>query len=112
MLAHMNDLPQAPSNINPDVPAKISEIVLTAMAKDPSARFQTAEEFRQSLDPSRDQRPTAVVAAAETSRSHVVPSKAVPKRPVTLWSSRRLLLAGCVTFLVAILTFIAVLQHF
>jgi serine/threonine-protein kinase len=112
MLAHMNDLPQAPSNINPDVPAKISEIVLTAMAKDPSARFQTAEEFRQRLDPSRDQRPAAVVAAAETARSSVVPSQPVPRRPTTLWSSRRLLLAGCVTFLVAILTFIAVLQHF
>jgi serine/threonine protein kinase len=49
MLAHVNDLPTAPTIVNPDVPAELSEIVLTAMAKDPARRYQTAEEFQRRL---------------------------------------------------------------
>ena len=50
MLAHVNAIPLAPSMLNPQVPPELSEIVLKAMAKHPACRFQTAEEFRQSLD--------------------------------------------------------------
>lgn len=111
MLAHMNDLPLAPSIVNPDVPAEISEIVLTAMAKDPSARFQTAEEFRQRLETPRGARPTAVAAEAPIVTSAPA-GRAMRKAPVALWGSRRLLMAGCVTFLVVMLTFIAVMGRF
>lgn len=108
MVAHMSELAPAPSMVNPDVPAELSEIVLTAMAKEPSARFQTAEEFRQRLDPSRAARPNAV-AAVQAVR---VPPPGHParRRPATAWNLRSLLLAGCVTVLV-ILTF-AILQRF
>lgn len=112
MLAHMNDLPQAPTSINPEVPAEISEIVLTAMAKEPAARFQTAEEFRQRLDSSRAQRLSVGAAASNPGLATFVGKEPAPQPPTVLWNSRRLLLAGCVTFLVAILTFIAVIQHF
>jgi len=112
MLAHMNDLPQAPTSINPEVPAEISEIVLTAMAKEPAARFQTAEEFRQRLDSSRAQRPSMGAAASNPGLATFVGKEPAPQPSTVLWNSRRLLLAGCVTFLVAILTFIAVIQHF
>jgi len=113
MLAHMNELPQAPSIINPDVPAELSEIVLTAMAKDPSARFQTAEEFRQRLDPARSGRSGAVAAPAHAvSTSAPPPGKLLPSERTGTWSSRGLLLAGCVAVLVVMLTFIAVLQRF
>src|ERR1700730_793789 len=50
MLAHVNSIPLAPGMVNPQVPAELSDIVLKAMAKHPAARFQTAEEFRQSLE--------------------------------------------------------------
>jgi serine/threonine-protein kinase len=112
MLAHMSELPQAPTMVNPDVSAELSEIVLTAMAKDPSARFQTAEEFRRRLDHSRGKR-SATVAAATPSVTAPVPA-AQPARGKTAspWSSWRLVLAGCVTFLVVMLTFIAVLHRF
>jgi serine/threonine-protein kinase len=106
MLAHMSELAPAPSIVNPDVPAELSEIVLTAMAKDPAARFQTAEEFRQRLDQPRDTRP-AVAAAAPAVTPPVRPAP-----PGTAWNSWRLLLAGCVTFLVVMLAFIAVVHHF
>ena len=113
MLAHMNELPQAPSIINPDVPAELSEIVLTAMAKDPSARFQTAEEFRQRLDPARSAGPGAVaVPAHAVSTSTTAPDRPLPPARTGTWSSRGLFLAGCVAFLVVMLTFIAVVQRF
>lgn len=110
MLAHMSELAPAPSLVNPDVPAELSEIVLTAMAKEPSARFQTAEEFRQRLNPSREARPNAA-AAVQTASAIPPPGQPAPRKPVTAWSPRRLLLAGCVTFLVGMLTF-AILQRF
>ena len=119
MLAHMNELPQAPSLLNKDVPAEVSEIVLTAMAKDPALRFQTAEEFRQRLDPSHVARPAATAAAAPaasvssaSSGQHAPAVQPAPQTPATLWNWRRLFLAGCVTFLVVMLTFIAVLRRF
>jgi serine/threonine-protein kinase len=112
MLAHMSELPQAPTMVNPDVSAELSEIVLTAMAKDPAARFQTAEEFRRRMDPSRGER-TAPVAAATPSVTAPVPAaQPARRRTASPWSSWRLVLAGCVTFLVVMLTFIAVLHRF
>jgi serine/threonine-protein kinase len=109
MLAHMSELAPAPSIVNPDVPAELSEIVLMAMAKEPSARFQTAEEFRQRLDPSREARSNAA-AAVPTVRAIPPPGQPAGRRPATAWNLRHLLLAGCVTVLV-ILTF-AILQRF
>ena len=106
MLAHMNELAPAPSIVNPDVPAELSEVVLTAMAKEPSLRFQSAEEFRQRLDPARSARPQA---AAVTAPSASAPSS---RAQSSQWNTRHLLLAGCVTFLVVMLTFIAVLHRF
>jgi serine/threonine-protein kinase len=110
MLAHMSELAPAPSIVNPDVPAELSEIVLMAMAKEPSARFQTAEEFRQRLDPSRKARPDAISAAPAVSAA-LPPGQPTRREPATAWNSRRLLLAGCLTFLVGMLTF-AILQRF
>jgi serine/threonine-protein kinase len=49
MQAHMSALAPAPTLVNPEVPAELSEIILKAMAKEPASRFQTAEEFRQRL---------------------------------------------------------------
>jgi len=109
MVAHMSELAPAPSMVNPDVPAELSEIVLTAMAKEPSARFQTAEEFRQRLDPSREARPNAV-AAVQAVRAIPPPGQPARRKPAAAWNLRSLLLAGCVTVLV-ILTF-AILQRF
>ena len=110
MVAHMSELAPAPSIVNPDVPAELSEIVLTAMAKEPSARFQTAEEFRGRLDSSRQPRPSSVSAIPAVS---AVPpqSQTAPPKPTVRWDLRSLLLAGCVTFLVGMLT-LAILQRF
>src|SRR5713226_8865345 len=41
MLAHVNEIPPAPSVVNPELPSELNEIILKAMAKDPSSRFLT-----------------------------------------------------------------------
>jgi serine/threonine-protein kinase len=46
---HVSQAATAPSTINPDVPGSLDGIVLTAMAKSPEERYQTAEEMRQDL---------------------------------------------------------------
>ncbi|MBI3903151.1 MAG: protein kinase [Nitrosomonadales bacterium] len=45
----MNVQPQAPSSLRPEVPPELDAIVLRAMHKDLSLRYQTWEEFAQDL---------------------------------------------------------------
>jgi serine/threonine protein kinase len=49
MSAHLQEAPQPPIEIVPGVPADLSEIILTAIAKEPGARFQSAAAFRAAL---------------------------------------------------------------
>jgi serine/threonine-protein kinase len=48
-MAHVNQEPPPPSSVRAGIPPEVDQIVRTAMAKQPSDRFQTAEEFRGSL---------------------------------------------------------------
>ena len=117
MLAHVNELPPAPTIVNPEVPAELSEIILTAMSKDPSHRYQTAEEFRQRLDRLRGvpqpagesvQRPAPItevdVPMVQTAwpASRIMPAQ---------WSSWRLWAASFFTFVVVVLTFLAITRR-
>ena len=47
--AAVSESPPPPLKIRPDIPVGLSNAILRAMAKDPNARFQTAEEFRLAL---------------------------------------------------------------
>jgi eukaryotic-like serine/threonine-protein kinase len=49
MTAHLNQTPVSPSSVRSDLPPALSEIILMAMAKDPTQRFQSAEAFRAAL---------------------------------------------------------------
>lgn len=49
MAAHMQNVPVAPIEIVPNVPSDLSEIILTAIARDPAARFQSAGAFHAAL---------------------------------------------------------------
>ncbi len=51
--AHLHETPRPPSERNPAVPAEIDRGILTALAKRPAERFQTAEEFRHALEQAR-----------------------------------------------------------
>ncbi len=48
--AHINKRPAPPQSVRPEVSAELQRIILTAMAKDPAARFQNAREFREALE--------------------------------------------------------------
>lgn len=106
MMAHVNSLPPAPSIVNPEVPAELSEIILTAMAKNSAARFQTAGEFQERVDRLRGVAPakpeTPVVQAA------VPAPPPVEHQPESRWSFAGLLAAGLFTFVLVILMFFAV----
>ncbi len=45
----VNETPAVPSSINPDVPARLDAVVMKALSKNPSNRYQTAQEFSADL---------------------------------------------------------------
>jgi hypothetical protein len=49
-IQHVQQLPERPSRLKPDVPPGLEAIVLKAMAKDPAVRYQTAAELVEDLD--------------------------------------------------------------
>lgn len=49
MSAHLQELPQPPVAVRPDLPKGLNEIILMAMAKDPRDRFQSADAFANAL---------------------------------------------------------------
>jgi serine/threonine-protein kinase len=77
MTAHVIEPPRPPIEFQPELPAALNQIILMAIAKDPSQRFQTATAFRNALNSVRDNvrdsargvSPTAEVAAATASMS-------------------------------------------
>jgi serine/threonine-protein kinase len=66
--AHVNDLPEPPTVYRYGIPRPIVDAVMRALAKDPDARFQSADDFMQALPD---------VPAPNT--------KAQPPRPTGTW---------------------------
>jgi serine/threonine-protein kinase len=62
--AHVNDLPEPPTVYRFGIPQPIVDAVMRSLAKDPEARFQSAEEFMNALPdapaPAAAKRPLAV----------------------------------------------------
>jgi serine/threonine protein kinase len=71
MAAQVNQPPTPPIEIKPGLPPALNEIILLAIAKDPAARFQSAEAFRNALSrvvPVAPQ-PSNAAAHADTDRT-------------------------------------------
>ena len=49
LTGHLMQVPAAPRSLNPRVPDMLSGVILKALEKDPAARFQSAEDFRQAM---------------------------------------------------------------
>ncbi len=49
MQAHLQEPPRLPTDVKPDLPLGISEIIMMAMEKDPAKRFQSADAFANAL---------------------------------------------------------------
>jgi serine/threonine protein kinase len=69
ILKHVSDPLPLPSSLKPDIPEAIEKVVLKALAKDPSDRFATVEEFlsawKRALDEARTTRPSPETAAVQ-----------------------------------------------
>ena len=51
MQAQLREMPPAPIDIAPVVPQELSDVIMRAMSKDPSARFRSADAMRNALAP-------------------------------------------------------------
>lgn len=54
LMSHAHERPQRPSELNPDLPADLEQVILKALEKNPADRYQTADEFREALLACRD----------------------------------------------------------
>jgi serine/threonine protein kinase len=50
MLAHVQQAPRPPVEIDPSLAPELSRILLTALAKEPDRRFSSANAFREGLE--------------------------------------------------------------
>lgn len=86
--AHLNEAPEPPALVNPEISPELNNIVLRAMAKAPNRRFQTAEEFRTALHnlkeagaESNAPKPIPIPVPVSSAR----PAAPHPKSPRGLW---------------------------
>ena len=71
----LNATPQPPIELNPSLPPALNEIIMTALAKEPSHRFQNAVAFRNAL-----QNVTEQQTAAQAVTLPFLPDPATPNR--------------------------------
>ena len=80
MRAQVEAVPAPPSSVNPAVPPVLDAIVAKAVAKDQSQRFQSADEFRQSLEIALEP-PPAVSQYTAAIQSQPQPQLQAPRQP-------------------------------
>jgi serine/threonine-protein kinase len=121
MLAHVSEMPVSPAVLKPELPAELTEIILRAMAKDPSSRFQTTDEFRARIDqlagvpqpvsvlPVGEIQPIEQLRDAEQVSTEETVDSQMPARR---WSSPTIVAAALFTILVAMWAFFFVLKGY
>ena len=76
---HVNEPPKALSDFDPSIPATLDSIVLHALAKHPSQRYQTAAEFRADVERAIAGMPISAPSAIQ--QTQVIPATtAIPVR--------------------------------
>jgi eukaryotic-like serine/threonine-protein kinase len=77
MVAHLEQLPVPPIQIDPSLPVALNEIILTAIQKDRENRFQSAQAFRTALDSVA----TSLGQPARPSATATRPQPSAPQAP-------------------------------
>ena len=95
MRAHVGTAPAPPRDVNPLVPQGLNQIILTALAKNPSERFQTVRQFRDALERACPASAASPPRQPRRSRGEDLPE---------------LLLTGVLTFAAFTIVFIACLK--
>ncbi|MBV9086342.1 MAG: serine/threonine protein kinase, partial [Acidobacteriaceae bacterium] len=87
MEAHLNQVPTPPVQLQPGMPEGLNQIILTAIAKAPEQRFQSAEAFRNAvrivLGRYQDSRTIVQGSQDTTFRGAQLPPSQVPTAPLT-----------------------------
>ncbi len=87
MSAHLQETPQPPIAVRPDLPKGLSDIILMAMAKNPPDRFQTAEAFAaalRSVFPAGAAVTVSPTPAVRAPQVQVTPAVSAPQVPVQM----------------------------
>jgi serine/threonine-protein kinase len=114
MLAQVNTPPTPPIEVRPDLPPALNQIILKALAKDATQRFQTAAEFRDALESLKPSSQRAAKAApalpplGRTGATAAAAARALVEGPS--WYSPRMILAGVFMFLIVAVAFFAFLR--
>ncbi len=81
-MRHVNDPAPDPSEVEPNIPDEVADIILRALAKDPTQRFPTAGEFARVLTAWRSYTPEDWKAARVRASTGSFPRQAVaPQAP-------------------------------
>jgi len=73
-LKHIREKPRRPTEINAGIPAAVEAIILKTMAKQPSERYASAEELRQTLIDATPTAGTGLVAGSQPTLATAPPS--------------------------------------
>jgi serine/threonine-protein kinase len=83
-MKQINELPEAPRALRPEIPDSLNRVVMRSLQKRPSARYRTSEEFAQALHEVRHELTgegsTQVMAAAPAGATRQMPT--MPTVPV------------------------------
>ena len=75
---HVNEPAKAPSDFDPTIPAALDSIVLHALAKHPSQRYQTAAEFRADVERAIAGMPISAPTAMQQTQVIAATTTAIP----------------------------------
>lgn len=87
---HREVLPKAPNQLDPSIPVELEQILFKVLAKEPAARYRTADQFGRVLDTFRQQHFLGIPAAggpagapSETRPAATAPAPTPATRPLT-----------------------------
>ncbi len=72
---HVQEPPEPPSKLNPDVSPELEAVVMRALAKNPANRYQSAEEFRRDLKRARHGEPVEATPLLPEAATEVIPRR-------------------------------------
>lgn len=102
LTAHVNDATESLRAIRGDLPKVVDELLARALAKDPAARFATADEFVSGLEL------VAQAASQGATQPVVLPEKQTPEAKARKWLAANTPLAAIGGALAAIIVVVAV----
>jgi serine/threonine protein kinase len=78
---HRETLPPSPRRFNPSIPIPLEQILLKVLAKEPSARYRTADQLGRVLTTLTQQPPAVIQSAPEPEYGYSDPTQFAPVYP-------------------------------